>query len=85
MHPNLDRRAFLTSAAGATLCGWLERLPSGLKAAPRTAPVCPLTVRSSRPVSASHTFTVWSCEALARRLPSGLEATLRTPSRVPAE
>src|SRR5437763_880491 len=26
MHPNLDRRAFLTSAASAALSGWLGRL-----------------------------------------------------------
>jgi hypothetical protein len=32
----------------------------------------PLKARSSRPVSASHTFTVPSQSALARRLPSGL-------------
>src|SRR3954451_2694649 len=30
MHPNLDRRGFLTAAAGATLCGWL----GGVGAAP---------------------------------------------------
>ena len=36
-------------------------------------------VRASWPVVASQTFTVWSPLAEARRLPSGLKATLATP------
>src|SRR5262249_34856017 len=48
-------------------------LPSGLKATPKPAS---LRERSSRLVWASHTFTVLSAEALARRLPSGLKTTV---------
>ena len=53
-------------------------MPSGLNATLVTAPVCPLRVRASWPVAASHTFTVPSSLAEARRLPSGLNATLMT-------
>src|SRR5262245_3035507 len=35
MHPNLDRRGFLTSAVGATLCGWLGRLAAAAPDGPR--------------------------------------------------
>ena len=41
-----------------------------------TSRVCPLRTRSSWPLTASHSRTVSSTEALARRLPSGLKATL---------
>src|SRR5438045_91428 len=36
MHPHLDRRRFLTWAAGATLCGWLGRLAAEAPAERRT-------------------------------------------------
>jgi hypothetical protein len=35
MHPNLDRRGFLTAAGGATLCGWLGRLAAAAPDVPR--------------------------------------------------
>ena len=54
------------------------RLPSGLNATLLTQPVCPLRVRISWPVAASHTFTVLSQLPVAMRLPSGLNATLLT-------
>src|SRR5262249_3123792 len=54
------------------------RRPSELKQTLWTLAVCPLRVRSSCPVAASHTFTVWSALALARHLPSGLKTTLVT-------
>jgi hypothetical protein len=38
--------------------------------------LCPLRVRGSWPVAASHIFTVWSLLAEASRCPSGLKATL---------
>ena len=42
---------------------------------------CPLRVRVSLPLSASHTFTGWFIQlAEARRLPSGLKATRWSPS-----
>ena len=41
--------------------------------------VCPLRVRVSCPVAASHSFTVPSPLAEASRLPSGLNATSQTP------
>ena len=45
--------------------------------------MCPLRVRVSWPVAASQTFTVPSTLAEAIRLPSGLNATLLTPSVCP--
>jgi hypothetical protein len=39
---------------------------------------------TSWPVAASHTFTVWSKLAEARRRPSGLKQTLVTPSVCPS-
>ena len=47
--------------------------------------MCPLRVRVSWPVAASHTFTVSSRLAEASRLPSGLNATLVTRAGVPLE
>jgi Protein of unknown function (DUF1501) len=35
MHPNLDRRGFMSAAAGATLCGWLGRLAAQAPEGPR--------------------------------------------------
>jgi hypothetical protein len=35
MHPNIDRRGFLASTAGATLCGWLGRLAAAVPDGPR--------------------------------------------------
>ena len=61
------------------------RLPSGLNATLTTAAVCPLRVRISWPVSASHTFTVLSRLPVTMRLPSGLNATLSTQPRVSLE
>src|SRR5262249_2950431 len=61
-----------------------RRLPSGLKAKPVTAVVCPLRLQSSWPVCASHTLTVPGSPPVgpalpaARSLPSGLKATLAT-------
>ncbi len=43
--------------------------------------VCPLRVRVSLPVAASHTFSVLSSLPLTIRLPSGLKATLVTQWR----
>ena len=60
-------------------------MPSGLNATLLTPPVCPLRVRVSCPVAASHTFTVPSQLAEASRLPSGLNATLETLVGVPLE
>ena len=60
-----------------------EALPSGLKHTLLTALLCPLRVRASRPVAASHTFTVLSPLAEARRLPSGLKHTLKTAPLCP--
>src|SRR5205085_2015329 len=62
-----------------------RRLPSGLNATHPT-PLCPRRVRSSRPLTASQTFTspfqvspsLYSL-AVARRLPSGLNTTLQRP------
>src|SRR5439155_7584659 len=70
-----------------SVLSWLAqtmRLPSGLYATQLTPPACPLSVRISWPLSASHTFTspalFWLIPALAlmMRLPSGLNATLLT-------
>ena len=47
--------------------------------------VCPLRVRTSWPVAASHTFTVSSPLPVTMRLPSGLNATLEHPAGVPLE
>src|SRR5262249_41615648 len=47
----------LPSRLKATLPAEASNLPSGLKATLRTGPACPLRVRASRPVAASHTFT----------------------------
>ena len=58
-------------------------MPSGLNATLVTPPVCPLRVRVSWPVAASHTFTVLSPLAEASRWPSGLNATLLTSSVCP--
>ena len=58
------------------------RLPSGLNATLKISPVCPLSVRISRPLGMSHSFTVRS-ELAARCLPSGLNATLLTPEACP--
>jgi hypothetical protein len=62
------------------------RLPSRLKTTLLTASVWPWRSRTCSPVCASQTFTVWSSEALARRVPiargfspPGLKATLFTP------
>src|SRR6185295_2342450 len=54
-----------------------RRLPSGLKATFLTD-FASLRVRTSRPLAASHNFTVLSSDAVARRLPSGLKATPMT-------
>jgi len=40
-----------------------------------TTLVCPVKVKSSDPVATTHTFTVWSSEALATNLESGEKAT----------
>ena len=58
--PHLHLRGRLLVIPGAAAVA--RRLPSGLKATLSTEPVCPLKVRSSWPVWASHTFTV-SCHA----------------------
>src|SRR4051812_16410884 len=54
------------------------RLPSGLNATLVTLFVCPLRVRTSFPVCASHTLAVLSELPERMRLPSGLHATLVT-------
>ena len=51
------------------------RDPSGLNATLLTPPVCPLSVNIARPVTVSHTFTVWSAPEEAIRDPSRLNAT----------
>ena len=63
------------------------RLPSALiRHAVDAVAVCPLRVRTSWPVSASHTFTVLSrAPPLTMRLPSGLNATLRDAAGVSLE
>jgi hypothetical protein len=55
-----------------------RRLPEGLKATERTAPVCPVKVFVLPQLVVSHNFTVVSDAPLARRLPEGLKATDRT-------
>src|SRR5262249_25956525 len=65
----------LSSSAAVT-----RRLLSGLKTRFDKAPVRPLRVRNSWPVWASHIFTVLSRDELARRFPSGLNATWVTLS-----
>src|SRR5262249_43407913 len=50
--------------------------PSGLKASPAVAPVCPRSVSVSWPFAVSHILMVWSSLAEARRLPSGRNTTL---------
>src|SRR5262245_40829570 len=59
------------------------RLPSAENATHKTWPVCPLRVRASCPVCASHTFTVLSSLAETMRLPSAENATLLTKSVCP--
>ena len=55
------------------------RLPSGLNAALCTSHlVCPESVASAAPVSASHSRAVLSADAVTMRLPSGLNAALCT-------
>jgi hypothetical protein len=53
--------------------------PSPLNATPLTAAVWPFRVRSSRPLSTSHTFSVLSSDAETARRPSPLNATPLTP------
>ena len=48
------------------------REPSGLNDAEVTTPVCPLSVRTSAPLFASHTFAVLSSLPVTIREPSGL-------------
>src|SRR5262249_15920570 len=48
-----------------------SRAPSGDQATDVTWPVCPLRVRSSRPLAASHTLAVPSQLPVATRAPSG--------------
>src|SRR6266851_4617587 len=52
--------------------------PSGLKAIPRTAFACSVSVRRRRPVCTSHSLMVLSPLPLARVSPSGLKATPQT-------
>ncbi len=47
--------------------------------------VCPFSSSRGVPVRASHTFAVWSPLPVTMRVPSGLNATLITPARVPLE
>ena len=54
------------------------RVPSGLYAAAYTSLVCPLRVRSSAPVFASHTFAALSSLPVTIRVPLGLNATAVT-------
>ena len=58
-------------------------LPSGLKLALKTEEECPLRVRNSSPVLASHTLRVWSSEAETMVLPSGLKLALKTLEECP--
>ena len=60
-----------------------EPLAVGAERHAQTPLVCPLRVRVSWPVAASHTFTVSSALAEARRLPSGLNATHLTSPCAP--
>ena len=48
------------------------RLPSGLNAALVTQSLCPESVASAAPVSASHTLAVVSQDEVTTREPSGL-------------
>src|SRR5581483_6103776 len=57
--------------------------PSGLKEAERTASVCPLRVRRSIPVRASHTFAVISLLPVTTRSPSELNDTELTSAACP--
>ncbi len=52
---------------------------------PGPQPVWPSRVRSSRPLSTSHTFSVWSSDAETARRPSRLTATPRTDTSVALE
>ena len=56
-------------------------MPSGLNATLLTVPVCPLRVRVSWPVAASHTFTVPSCAGGGEPLAVGAERHARRPRR----
>ena len=57
------------------------RRARGAEGQPKTSPVS-WRVEQSRPVVASQIFTVLSSLAVARRRPSGLNATVWTPSRL---
>jgi len=57
---------------------WRGGSIAGLKATLRTRSLWPRRVCCSCPVLASHTFTVESALAVARRVPSGLKATTET-------
>ena len=64
---------YFPSGEKATLC--LERF---ISTADRTAVVCPLKVRTSTPVAASHSFAVLSWLPVSTYFPSGEKATLST-------
>src|SRR5439155_3811276 len=53
-----------------------RQLPSGLNATSQTATGWPRRVRSSRPVSASHTIATLSLPPIDSRRPSGLNVML---------
>jgi hypothetical protein len=57
-------------------------LPSGENATLRTELVCPLSVRSSRPLAVSHNLMVLSPDPEASVLPSGENATLEFGLRI---
>ena len=56
---------------------------SGLKVAAHSPASCPRSTMSSRPLAASHTRAVLSCEPVTMRVPSGLKAALSTASACP--
>src|SRR5262249_53933759 len=86
-HLTSPGRASSTKRKGLGFMGFpvalARRWPSGLKATLVTQFAWPLRLRVSRPVCASHTFTVPSLLPLARRRPSVLKATLVTPPTWP--
>ena len=77
-------RGRLPDPGRAIIAGRGQSRPSGDQATERMNPACPVSVRSSRPPAASHTFAVPSALPVASRVPSGDQATERTWPACPA-
>ena len=83
-HQGLSGRASHTFTVPSSLAD-ASRPPSGLNATLLTRPVCPLRVRVSWPVPASHTFTVAIGTGGGEALAVGAERHAKDKAGVPLE